>query len=89
MFISLGNQLLFSLMQGLTSNLLYLGPETIMPLASLIAAIVGVILIFWRFILKGVKNFFRLITGKGTENPNPAEVVTDAADEIGEDQPNI
>lgn len=89
MLTSLGNQLFFSLIQGLTSNLLYLGPETIMPLASIIAAIVGVILIFWRFILKSVKNFFRLITGKGSEDTPPAETVTDAADEIGEDKPSI
>ena len=34
--------------------LLYLGPETIMPLASVIAAVLGFLLIFWRYIV----NFF-------------------------------
>ena len=28
--------------------LLYFGPETIMPLASILAAIVGFLLVFWR-----------------------------------------
>jgi hypothetical protein len=38
---------------------LYLGPETIMPLASVLGAIVGFLLIFWRSILKAVKKVFR------------------------------
>lgn len=28
--------------------LLYIGPETIMPLASALAAIAGILLLFWR-----------------------------------------
>jgi hypothetical protein len=31
--------------------LLYLGPETIMPLASILAAVLGFLLIFWRMML--------------------------------------
>lgn len=42
--------------------LLYLGPETIMPLASILAAIMGFLLIFWRLILKGLKKLFALLT---------------------------
>jgi hypothetical protein len=38
----------------------YLGPESIMPLASILAAVLGFILIFWRYIVK----FFRKIFGK-------------------------
>ena len=34
---------------------MYIGPETIMPLASVLAAIAGVLLMFWR----KVTGFFR------------------------------
>jgi len=36
----------------------YLGPETIMPLASIVATIIGAILIFWRFIWGSLKKVF-------------------------------
>ena len=38
-----------------TSGLFYLGPETIMPLASILATILGFLLIFWRAILRFIK----------------------------------
>jgi predicted membrane protein len=41
--------------------LLYLGPNTVMPLASLVAVLVGVILIFWRFALGLVRGAFRVL----------------------------
>ena len=34
---------------------LYLGPDSIMPLASILAAILGFVLIFWRRLLKPFK----------------------------------
>jgi len=40
--------------------LLYLGPETIMPLASVLGAVVGFLLIFWRLLLKPLKKLTRL-----------------------------
>jgi hypothetical protein len=40
---------------------LYLGPETIMPLASILATVIGVILVFWRFIVAFIKKGFRFI----------------------------
>jgi hypothetical protein len=43
------------LFSGLTTGLLYLGPETVMPLVSFLAAALGIILIFWRYILRFVK----------------------------------
>jgi hypothetical protein len=49
--------------------LLYLGPETVMPLASILAAILGILLIFWRFILKGIKKLFRSIFHKPSSEP--------------------
>ena len=38
----------------------YLGPDSIMPLASVLAAIVGFILIFWRWIAGFFKKLFRI-----------------------------
>ena len=43
-------------------GLLYLGPETIMPLASVLAAILGFILLFWR----SIAGFFKKIFRKGS-----------------------
>jgi hypothetical protein len=37
---------------------MYIGPETMMPLASAVAAISGVVLLFWR----RVKGFFRMMS---------------------------
>ena len=34
---------------------LYLGPETIMPIASILAAILGVLLMFWRLVVRAIK----------------------------------
>ncbi len=39
----------------------YLGPNTVMPLASIVAAVVGVILIFWRFAFGLVRGAFRVL----------------------------
>jgi len=47
----------------------YLGPETLMPLASLLAAIAGFFLIFWRLIVKFVKTVYRKIRGLPDEVP--------------------
>jgi hypothetical protein len=38
----------------------YLGPETIMPLASIVATIIGTIFIFWRFIWGSLKKIFKI-----------------------------
>ena len=43
---------------------MYIGPETLMPLASALAAVVGVILMFWRrtmaIVRTGVSKVYRL-----------------------------
>ncbi len=39
----------------------YMGPQTVLPLASAIAAIIGVILIFWRFLTGLVRKFFKFL----------------------------
>lgn len=38
---------------------LYIGPEIILPVASAIASLVGLILMFWRYVTKTVRKFFR------------------------------
>lgn len=51
--------------------LMYLGPETIMPLASILAAVLGFLLIFWRFIVNSIKKIFK--RSKGDEIEGQAE----------------
>jgi peptidoglycan biosynthesis protein MviN/MurJ (putative lipid II flippase) len=41
------------------SGFAYLGPETVLPVATLLATIVGVLLIFWRLIVRLVKKPWR------------------------------
>jgi len=53
--------------------LFYLGPNTIMPLASILAGIIGVILIFWRLIYRFVRGVFFAVFKKkdaSTGKPN-------------------
>jgi hypothetical protein len=52
-------------LEFLAGGLLYLGPETALPLASFLAAIIGFILIGWRWIWSLAKRFFRMVTGRG------------------------
>lgn len=72
----------------LTNGLLYLGPETVMPLASIIAAVVGFLLIFWRLLLRPIKKLYRIIVRKDDGKSATKSEVTDAADEIDEEMPN-
>ena len=43
----------------------YLGPEVIGPVASALAALGGILLMFWRRISGFVRGAIRLVTGKG------------------------
>jgi hypothetical protein len=40
---------------------LYLGPQTVLPLASIIAAIIGFIAIFWRYLLRIGRKLFKMV----------------------------
>ena len=40
---------------------LYIGPDVLMPVASAIAAVVGILLMFWRKTVAMVKGFFQKI----------------------------
>lgn len=65
----------------LTNGLMYLGPDSIMPLVSAIAAIIGILLIFWRAILTRAKKFIRLMISKITGKPIVEPEYADAGDE--------
>ncbi|MBI4761655.1 MAG: hypothetical protein ACOYYF_18385 [Chloroflexota bacterium] len=68
---------LFSLMGPLRPPE-YLGPETLMPLASILAAIAGFFLLFWRLIVKFAKTLYRKVRGLPDEVPPEVE---DSAEE--------
>lgn len=53
--------------RALTSGLFYLGPETIMPLASILATILGFLLIFWRAIIRFIKRLLRIAPEESEE----------------------
>jgi hypothetical protein len=42
----------------------YLGPETTLPLTSVLAAVVGILLIFWRYVLGLGQRVFQTFFGK-------------------------
>jgi len=42
--------------------MLYVGPEVLMPLVSVVAAIGGAILMFWRRLMKGFRAVARFTT---------------------------
>jgi hypothetical protein len=43
--------------------MLYVGPEVLMPLASAIAAVAGMLLLFWRRVVAGVRSAARRVAG--------------------------
>ena len=42
---------------------MYLGPETLMPVASALAAVGGVLLLFWRRVVGAVRALVRRVSG--------------------------
>jgi len=50
--------------QYLPIMMLYIGPETMLPLASALAAIGGVLLIFWQRFLGLVRKLWRVLMRK-------------------------
>jgi hypothetical protein len=59
----------------------YLGPDTLLPLASILAAIAGFFLIFWRLILKFIKSMYRKIRGLPEEVPPDLDMDESVDDE--------
>jgi hypothetical protein len=60
----------------------YLGPDTLLPLASLLAAIAGFFLIFWRLIVRFFKTIYRKIRGLPEEVPPEMDLDDPIDDEI-------
>ena len=51
--------------------MLYLGPEVVAPVLSALAALGGVLLMFWRRVAAGTRALFRLVTGRPVPDPPP------------------
>jgi hypothetical protein len=47
---------------------LYFGPETVLPVTSILAAVLGVVLLFWRLLVSRMRKIFRRMSGH-----NPAQ----------------
>lgn len=45
-------------------EVMYLGPDTLMPIASALAAVFGALLIFWRRTVEVVRSTFQNLTSK-------------------------
>ena len=59
--------------------LLYPGPDTILPLASILGALIGMLLISWRFIRAGIGRVYRTVTGK-PEPVDPDAIVEESVE---------
>jgi hypothetical protein len=44
---------------------MYVGPETIIPLTSILGMLAGAIMIFWRSLMGVAKRLFRVVTRRG------------------------
>lgn len=49
--------------------LLYIGPEVVAPILSALAAVGGVLLMFWRRVVAAARAVGRLVTGKSRKEP--------------------
>lgn len=58
--------------------MLYLGPEVVAPVLSALAAVGGVLLMFWRRVVAGAKAVTRLVTGKSPAKESHSETDTTA-----------
>jgi hypothetical protein len=47
-------------------NAVYIGPDALMPLASVFAAVAGFVLMFWRRIVAALRMLVQKVTGRGT-----------------------
>lgn len=54
---------LFTTAEGL-KTLVYMGPETLLPLASILAAVVGFLLLMWRYFVRAARKLARFTLRK-------------------------
>ena len=45
---------------------MYIGPDTLMPLASVFAAVAGFVLMFWRRLVGALKFLFAKLSGRAS-----------------------
>lgn len=62
----------------------YFGPETMLPAASILAALLGFVLMFWRFVINLIKKPFQLILGKAADQ-SPTTMAQDLPSGEGEE----
>lgn len=55
----------------------YLGPQTVLPLASVLAAAIGVILMFWRYIAATVRKAFQVLFKRTSPDATPNSEVSE------------
>ena len=56
--------------------LAYVGPETMLPLASVLAAVLGGLLLCWKWVVSSVRSFFGfLFRGGRRDDADPAQQV--------------
>lgn len=60
---------------------MYIGPETVMPLASAVAAIAGVVLMFWRKTTGFVRRGYNAVATRVGLTPRPEPDVEAASSE--------
>ena len=48
----------------MTAIFLYVGPQAMLPLASGLAALAGVVLMFWRYLIAGGQKTWRFLLGQ-------------------------
>jgi hypothetical protein len=61
--------------------ILYVGPEQIMPIASALATIVGVLLMFWHRMVALGRRAWQAVTGKPAIPDSPGQVAQTLASE--------
>lgn len=71
---------------SLTTGLLYIGPESVMPLATVVAAVIGVILILWRYVISFIKKAYHKVLRKPLPEPITLDLDVDE-DLIAQDKP--
>ena len=58
----------------------YIGPETMIPLASVLAAAGGIVLIFWRYVVLVIRRIFRTIFRLGRKGAKAQTYVADQSE---------
>ena len=58
--------------------LAYVGPDQILPFASVLSAIAGIALVFWNRLVSFVGLCWSIVTGRGRTSPTPPQPAPEA-----------